>query len=628
MSVTTKFLTVVWGEAYIKRFATLSMPSYLASGNIPALAKATDLEIVIMTSSRDIANFETYDIFRKLREICNIQFIEIDDLITTSIYGVTLSLAYARAVIECGADMINTHFVFMNADFILADGSLRSLSKHILDGRSVVLGPSLRVTAETTEPHLYSKIDRANHSLTLAPRKMVKHALQNLHPTTLAKIINQNLCHSINPNQFFWRIDNNTLLSRYHLIFMLCIKPEHVINTINSYCDYGFIPEMCPSGDIAVMDDSDRFLMLELQHHDQELSLLRTGRQSIRAAARSLGRWTTAEHRRTANYDIVFHSEEIPPALKQARIEAEAFVRRIQQLLPPPLPHAFHYHWIHGVQAWKFHRNAQGLSASPPELEELPRKLSSIIGSYADNIQNIKHGIDIVLNNVLSACQRKLIGSVPYITSLHPEWLDYRLLRDAAASVPSGDETHLLIISVYSDILKNLLKECHYKDIVSPEEILTDKFRRTEGSHAPYTHIFIYMLSDDFLLMRQLLERCQSLLQPDSECLIFLHNRYDSRDFSRVILKHLDDIILTTSGNVEYHFVGGRLKSFNQKLFFLLRDAYVNYNQFALIWIIPTLLLLLSSSLLNNLYLRKKSVRNYLMHYCSSMLIRVKNSSP
>ncbi len=65
-----KFLTVVWGETYIARFASLALPSFLALGNLPALAEATELEVVIMTRRADIEYFENHTAFRRLRAIC------------------------------------------------------------------------------------------------------------------------------------------------------------------------------------------------------------------------------------------------------------------------------------------------------------------------------------------------------------------------------------------------------------------------------------------------------------------------------------------------------------------------------------------------------------------------------
>ncbi len=217
-----KFLTVVWGETYIERFASLALPSFLAEGNLPALAEATELEVVIMTRHDDIEFFQSAPTFHKLTAICPVRFVEIDDLVTTSVYGVTLTLAYARPIIACGAEMLKTHFVFMNADFVLADGSLRSLGRHIVAGRSIVLGPSFRATAEAVEPVLEAMVDTETGVLAVPARRLAKLSLASPHPTTLAKTLNQNFYHSTQPNQFFWQVDKNTgtgaVLSDLHVV--------------------------------------------------------------------------------------------------------------------------------------------------------------------------------------------------------------------------------------------------------------------------------------------------------------------------------------------------------------------------------------------------------------------------
>ena len=67
-----RFLTVVWGVTYIERFAGLALPSFLAPGNLPALAAITDLEVVIMTARTDIEHFDKHATFRRLRAICEL----------------------------------------------------------------------------------------------------------------------------------------------------------------------------------------------------------------------------------------------------------------------------------------------------------------------------------------------------------------------------------------------------------------------------------------------------------------------------------------------------------------------------------------------------------------------------
>jgi hypothetical protein len=365
-----KFLTVVWGEKYIERFCSLSLPSFLAPGNIPALSESTQLEVVIMTSRSDIAFFESNISFQKLKTICPVRFVEIDDLITTAVYGVVLTLAYARPIIECGNSMLKTHFVFMNADFVLANGSLKSLARHIHQGRSIVLGPSYRSIAEKLEPKLEEMVDTQEGILDIPPRKLVDMALRHPHRTTVAKTFNQSVFSSSHPNQLFWQVDENTVVGRYFLIFMLCLKPERVIKSVNGFCDYSFIPDLCPSGDEVAMDDSDEFFMLELQSRFQETFMLRQGEMTPAKIADSLQEWSTAVHRRAAGYNIVFHSKDIPPQIKIAKAQAAKTVDGIQRRLKKPKSHQDHHYWVMGVEAWKDYRRRQGLSCNAPELSQ------------------------------------------------------------------------------------------------------------------------------------------------------------------------------------------------------------------------------------------------------------------
>ena len=84
-----KFLTVIWGDRYIEEFARVALPSYLAACNLPALATETDLEALVSTSRDSCQKFEEEPVFAKLRRLCPVRYIFIDDLVTTGNYGVT-----------------------------------------------------------------------------------------------------------------------------------------------------------------------------------------------------------------------------------------------------------------------------------------------------------------------------------------------------------------------------------------------------------------------------------------------------------------------------------------------------------------------------------------------------------
>lgn len=620
--IKTKFLTVVWGQAYIERFAALALPSFLAPGNLPALADLTDLEVVVMTRAKDIKYFDTLAACRSLRAICPVRFIEIDDLISHGVYGVTLTLAYARPLIACGEDMLDTHFVFMNADFVLADGSLRSLVPHILDGRSIVLAPSFRAVAEAVEGRLEKLVDPVSGTLVIPPRELARLSLPHPHPTTIAKTRTQSVFHSSHPNQFFWPVNEQTLLGRYYLIFMLCLKPERVIDSINCYCDYSFVPEMCPSGDEVVMGDSDEFFMLELQDRDKETHMLRLGQQSERHVARSLQEWTTAEHRRAAQYDIVFHVGDLPPELDAVKAEARAFIDRIGRRLRRPVPHVDHFYWSGGVEVWKMHRAHYGLSTSPPELAPLPRH--PMIPRAYRHVQRkfavIRQSLAMTKRSAVRAIGRALM-----MTPFNPSWLDSRVLRETIGGMVARPGARALIVRDNPRFVDRLVRTGAPVRFASLREALSGKLLSHRYAGPGYTHVLVYLQRTNCRHTQRVVERCQALA-PLAECQVFLHDPPgESRggSFAHELTTQFNRIFGWPPRIASLSIVGGRYRRFNKRFLEYVHSQYARFGLWSLPWVLPVLAIAAPVVVAVNLYQRKKPSARRLDGFCSSVLVRL-----
>lgn len=610
----TKFLTVVWGETYIARFASLALPSFLAQGNLPALANATELEVVIMTRHDDMMMFEDHAAFRSLRQICPVRFVEIDDLITSAMYGVTLTLAYARPIIACGSEMVNIHFVFMNADFVLADGSLLSLSNHILAGRSIVLGPSFRSTAEAVEPILEAAVDKTSGILAIPPRALTALSMAHPHPTTIAKIVNQDFCHSTQANQFFWQVDSRTILGRYYLIFMLALKPEKIISTINSYCDYALVPELCPSGDEVVMGDSDDFFMLELQQRDQELGLLRLGRQNEAELARSLSYWTTAEHRRAAAHDVIFHSGEFPHGLNAVKTEARAFVARVERQLGLPQHHARHRYWTSGVRAWIGSRKAQGLSDLPAELPLQNREFFH----WAQYILHFWHGI------------RYISRMIP----LHPYWLDYEALKKVISKTLAANNARILVVRDNAFLAGHLIEETAAITFVDLQELLTTGPPVPDHVSGVYTHVAIFLLSKDGDIALAAVRRCRGVMSSTSTCTLFVHRVRGALWHAR-LESQLDACLEGIVGDnaegnvtkVNSIYIGGSLFRFNSKLYVYLARQYRRFGLPSFFWILPIVAIGFPLAAVINLFLAIRKPQRHFMVWCSNAAANSRNDA-
>ncbi len=159
----------VWGEQYIHEFLELSLYSLLSPGNIPALVGRFETRFIFLTKASSVGVFDRHPAYQKLKSFCTVEFIFIDDLIMPSNYSTTLTLAYDRAIKQTGSKMLETYFIFLTADYIMADGSLQGLMRYIDQGYSGICSGNYQVIEEEMKPYLFSKIDKQSFTMTISP---------------------------------------------------------------------------------------------------------------------------------------------------------------------------------------------------------------------------------------------------------------------------------------------------------------------------------------------------------------------------------------------------------------------------------------------------------------------------
>jgi hypothetical protein len=423
-----KILLPVWGERFVAQFLEFCLPTLMAPGNIPALARALPCEMVLMTSAADEEMIYRHPLWPHLTGICSVTFSRIDDLITDGNHSTTITLAYARMVREAGEKMLDTCFIFLVSDYLVADGSLRSVLARMQDGASGVLAGNFQVIAEDAIDSLRLWLDPAPAPLALPPRKLLKWALSHLHPATVANIVNYRLNHNAHTNRLFWRVDENTLIGRFYLMHMVGIRPEVTDFVVGSTCDYTFIPEMCPSGNVVALEDSDDYLVVEMQPRDHEARHLSWGPISPKFLAGSLVEWTTANHRQNIRHTLVYHAEGVPDAVKDAVAEADAFLAEVgRKLAPAPQPHRDHPYWLGAIAA---HRAATGQKLSPQEWAFVLGGSEDRRGTFARFLWHLR---------------RTLYGNIPTVRRWHPHWPDFRLPLAALRDVLGAADEFLIV---------------------------------------------------------------------------------------------------------------------------------------------------------------------------------------
>jgi hypothetical protein len=418
-------LMPVWGYQFIGRFLEFCLPTLLAPNNIPAVARELPCRFVLLSSVADEPIIRSHPAWQKLERHCACEIRSIDDLITQGNHTATITLAFERALRQSGDAMRDTCFIFLMSDYLVADGSLKTALRRIETGAGAVLAGNFQIIAEDAAPLLRQRLDLESHEIVLPPRDLVRWSLAHLHPATVANIVNFGLTHNAHSNRLFWRVDENCLIGRFYLMHPIAIHPETSDFVVGSSWDYSFVPELCPSGNIAALTDSDDYLVVELQRRDYEWENLRPGPVVAAELAKSLAEWTTDYHRRNVAQTVVFHAADRPADLAQFIARTDAFVENVRQsLVAPAFSHRRHPYWV-GSIAVNRRRSHRPLGKED---------WSFLLSEKASQPNSSRRRV-----------QAKLFGSPPEVTRLHPLWPDYRLPLKAFNDILSSHERVLLV---------------------------------------------------------------------------------------------------------------------------------------------------------------------------------------
>ena len=287
--------------------------------------------------------------FERLAALCPVTLTSIDDLISNlpGDYGVVLTKALYRGFLDLGDKVTETFLLFLNADFILADGSYRQLGKLMLAGHRVIHSPSFRVVLEEVWPKLEARVDAENAVLAVPPRELVELALEHKHLTVKARTVNQQLYHQWCMDQFYWYVDEDTFIGYQWPVALVAIKPERVLKEPSLVWDFGYIPDAAPTLERYFIQDSDDFFMLEPQSRLTGEELIRPGWITFDEIAKFINDWTTKEQRECGEQLLILHSRDLPPDLDGVVEESRRYMRRdhaaalAQAAIPSQSSHAW-----------------------------------------------------------------------------------------------------------------------------------------------------------------------------------------------------------------------------------------------------------------------------------------------
>ena len=185
MSAPTYAIIVpVWGAAHVARLLDWALPSWLSPQNLPHLAAGARVELFLLAPKADIIEVSRHPTTALLEKYCTLKPVEIDDLILGDASTVTLTLAFTRGANAAMSQERRPRLIFLNADFLLTNGSIASIARRFDAGQRLLLSASIRVREELVLSDLARM--RSDGSMIVPSREAVRLALGALHPTVLA----------------------------------------------------------------------------------------------------------------------------------------------------------------------------------------------------------------------------------------------------------------------------------------------------------------------------------------------------------------------------------------------------------------------------------------------------------
>jgi hypothetical protein len=456
-----RLVTYAWGQQYIDKLLEYTLASVLAPNNLAALAEEFDCSVVIVTEKDFFDYIESHPIIKRIETICPVRPLPLDDLIGEPWqYGISLAYALFRGFAELGPAMTETYILFLNADFVLADGSYKRLIPYLRRGERVLLAPSYCTVAEEVTPLLACRRDPWSQTLAIPCREMARMILDHCHNTIRAKTINQNKVHFEYMDQAYWEVDKNTLLGRQMPISLVAMKPELAPDDINTFWDWGVVYEFCPSRKLTVIGDSDEFLMLELRDRDTHRDLIRLGPITPQTAASRMTGYITLYQTDAGQFPLTLHSKPLPGGVATAHGFLQAFIDELIKSFPStPADHRDHKQWrYHKEHLQRYHE----AKANEAQAKQLAAELARV-EAERDREQSLiwrrrEQALHLAERQFAEAADRLAARFDPLLTELRIRLETHRATENSAqvpAHVPAQvDDSVAEPVAVFDPIVR------------------------------------------------------------------------------------------------------------------------------------------------------------------------------
>ena len=433
-----------WGEQYIEKVLHYTLPALLSAGNLPKFAESFDLQVVIVNESKNFKMLQKSDVIERLLDFASIRFVPIDGLLTqvSGEYGPILTYAYWLGFRDLGPKVTDFTLLFLNADFIVANGAYSHLACCLNQGNRLILAPSFRVNSEEIAPLFSDRVDGKLSRLSIPPREMASLAFRHKHSTVEARTVNQKGFHLKQMDQYYWYIDDDTMIGYQHPVALVAVKPEREIIEPTLMWDFSFVPDFCPTESMKILNDSDDFFMIELQEIRTGEELVCPGWLSADDMVLSIASWSTNWQRECMKNMLTFHAKDLPAEFQLVEKQSRQFMNDISSRLEKYSPKS---HLDHPFSPW---------------FKKVAKKF---VWDYLDPPSSLVEQLEIQQTDepldstgypwAITKIYDRMFGRPPYVKIFHPLWHEMELLLRLLPSPTAGSTKSNLFITSDSPTL-------------------------------------------------------------------------------------------------------------------------------------------------------------------------------
>jgi len=324
-----RFVTVVWGDAYVEMLINMAIPNQLSPGNLPGMPNLESSNYVIYTVPKDAQTIRRSESFSRLSKLISVEFVNIDHInFSGNKYGI---------VTECtNRDLKDTEsediaYVYLYPDVLWSDGSFRTMAQITEAGKRLIVTVPFSVNRDTAVAAVNQFISPEDGSLNISSRRLVRFALDHLDPYVEGLLWNSPRFDR-SPAHIYWEVENEGMLVRVFSLGPFMVRPKTSMGHFTGSVDGAdFIRRACPEFEgIHAVVDSDEMFHVSLGP-PAHLNPPRKARPVD--VARWAAKYTNSFQRRFFESRVRVHCTDMSAAWEKIEAESDKAVNSVRFLL-------------------------------------------------------------------------------------------------------------------------------------------------------------------------------------------------------------------------------------------------------------------------------------------------------